>query len=145
MAHARRSARGRGKSDPIDAKAVARVALREPDLPKACLDGPADAKVVADHRRLLARQRTAAANKLLWFLHEIDPELPVPREAFAVCASSTRWRQFWLGAQELLSRALSIWSQNAGDSPSGSTLWKGDYGAWCASSHRLCWRSPDAG
>ncbi|WP_413754310.1 hypothetical protein [Streptomyces sp. R-74717] len=58
MAHARRSARGRGKSD---AKTVARVALREPDLPKACLDGPADAKVVADHRRLLARQRTAAA------------------------------------------------------------------------------------
>jgi transposase len=79
MAGARRSARERGKSDPIDAEAVARVALREPDLPKACLDGPSrDAKLIVDHRRLLVRRRTAAANKLRWFLHEIDPELPVP-------------------------------------------------------------------
>ncbi|MEU9062210.1 IS110 family transposase [Streptomyces sp. NPDC048430] len=79
MAGARRSARERGKSDPIDAEAVARVALREPDLPKACLDGPArDAKLIVDHRRRLVRHRTATANKLRWFLHEIDPELPVP-------------------------------------------------------------------
>ena len=40
MAGARRSARTRGKSDPIDALAVARAALREPDLPTARLDGP---------------------------------------------------------------------------------------------------------
>ncbi len=33
MAGVRRSARTRGKSDPIDALAVARAALREPDLP----------------------------------------------------------------------------------------------------------------
>ncbi|MGV9567377.1 IS110 family transposase [Streptomyces sp. NPDC003480] len=79
MAGARRSARERGKSDPIDAEAVARVALREPDLPRASLAGPArDVKLLADHRRRLVRSRTAAANKLRWFLHEIDPELPVP-------------------------------------------------------------------
>ncbi len=35
MAGVRRSARTRGKSDPIDALAVARAALREPDLPVA--------------------------------------------------------------------------------------------------------------
>jgi transposase len=35
----RRSARTPGKSDPIDALAVARAALREPELPVACLDG----------------------------------------------------------------------------------------------------------
>jgi len=40
MAGARRSARTRGKSDPIDALAVARAAIREPDLPRAQLDGP---------------------------------------------------------------------------------------------------------
>lgn len=34
-AQARRDARTRGKSDPIDALAVARAALREPDLPVA--------------------------------------------------------------------------------------------------------------
>ena len=40
MAGARRSARTVGKSDPIDALAVARAALREPGLPTAQLDGP---------------------------------------------------------------------------------------------------------
>jgi transposase len=40
MAGARRSGREPGKSDPIDALAVARAALREPDLPVAVLDGP---------------------------------------------------------------------------------------------------------
>ncbi|MFJ3656486.1 IS110 family transposase [Streptomyces nigra] len=78
MAGARRSARERGKSDPIDAEAVARVALREPDLPKACLDGPSrDIKLLVDHRRTLVAQRTAIGNKLRWFLHELDPELAV--------------------------------------------------------------------
>lgn len=41
MAHCRDSARSYGKSDPIDALAVARGALREADLPVAQLDGPA--------------------------------------------------------------------------------------------------------
>jgi len=38
---ARKVARTTGKSDPIDALAVARAALREPDLPVAWLDVPA--------------------------------------------------------------------------------------------------------
>src|SRR5712691_2882044 len=41
MAAERRGDRERGKSDPIDALAVARAALREPDLPVARLYGPA--------------------------------------------------------------------------------------------------------
>jgi transposase len=41
MAGTRCSARTQGKSDPIDGLAVARSALREPDLPVARLDGPA--------------------------------------------------------------------------------------------------------
>jgi transposase len=44
------SARTRGKSDPIDALAVARAALREPGLAAAQLQGPALAvRLVADH------------------------------------------------------------------------------------------------
>lgn len=39
MAGTRQSARTRGKSDPIDALAVARAALREPGLPVASSDG----------------------------------------------------------------------------------------------------------
>jgi hypothetical protein len=41
MAHSRDSARTYGKSDPIDALAVARAALREPGLPTAHLDDSA--------------------------------------------------------------------------------------------------------
>ncbi len=40
MAEAREGSRQPGKSDPIDALAVARAALREPGLPVAKLDGP---------------------------------------------------------------------------------------------------------
>lgn len=36
MQRSRRSGRRQGKSDPIDAEAVGRVVLREPDLPVAC-------------------------------------------------------------------------------------------------------------
>jgi len=51
MAGVRRSARTRGKSDPIDALAVARAALREPDLPVAQLDGPSrEVRLLVDYR-----------------------------------------------------------------------------------------------
>lgn len=74
MAGQRRSARTRGKSDPIDALAVARAALREPGLPVARLDGPARAvKLLVDYRERLVRERTAVQNSLRWRLHELDP------------------------------------------------------------------------
>ncbi|MBL0706599.1 transposase [Sinomonas sp. JC656] len=79
MAGMRRSARERGKSDPIDAEAVARVALREEQLPAAQLAGPdREIKLSSDHRKRLVEQRTALQAKLRWFLHELDPDLPVP-------------------------------------------------------------------
>ncbi|HKF88115.1 MAG TPA: transposase [Propionibacteriaceae bacterium] len=59
MAHARDAARSYGKSDPIDALAVARAALRETDLPTAQLDGPArTVRLLADHRDHLIAERT---------------------------------------------------------------------------------------
>ena len=74
MAGARRSTRTRGKSDPIDALAVARAALREPDLPVARLDGPdREVRVLVDYRESLVRDRTAAQNRLRWRLHESNP------------------------------------------------------------------------
>jgi transposase len=76
MANARTSARTRGKSDPIDALAVARAALREPGLPAAQLQGPALAvRLVADHREHLVAERTRMINRLRWHLHDLDPEL----------------------------------------------------------------------
>jgi transposase len=74
MAGARRSSRQAGKSDPIDALAVARAALREPDLPVATLDGPErELRLLVDHREDLVAERTRAQNRLRWHLHELDP------------------------------------------------------------------------
>jgi transposase len=79
MAATRRGARHPGRSDPIDAEAVALAALRHPDLPVAELDGPTrEVKLLVDDRRDLVRQRTRVANRLRWHLHELDPALQVP-------------------------------------------------------------------
>jgi transposase len=73
MAGVRRSSREPGKSDPIDALAVARAALRE-DLPTATLDGPdREVRLLVDHREDLVAERTRAQNRLRWHLHELDP------------------------------------------------------------------------
>jgi transposase len=81
MAGARRSAREPGKSDPIDAHAVARAALREPDLPVATLEGPErDVRLLVDHRDDLVRTRTQDQNRLRWHLHELMlGDEPAPR------------------------------------------------------------------
>lgn len=79
MAGARKTSREPGKSDPIDAEAVALAALRHPDLPVAELDGPArEVKLLSDHRRDLVVQRTRIAAQVRWHLHELDPDLQVP-------------------------------------------------------------------
>ena len=81
MAHCRDSARTYGKSDPIDALAVARAALREPGLPAARLDGPErELRLLTDHREDLVAERTRAICRLRWHLHELDPDWdPGPR------------------------------------------------------------------
>lgn len=79
MGAARRAGRQRGKSDPIDALAVARAALAHPDLPVARHDETSRAlKLLVDRREDLVRQRTSAINRLRWHLHELDPDLAPP-------------------------------------------------------------------
>jgi len=78
MAGARKGGRERGKSDPIDALAVAWAALREPNLPTAHLDGPArELRLLVDHREDLVTERTRMQNRLRWHLHELFPELEI--------------------------------------------------------------------
>jgi transposase len=77
MAQVRKSARIRGKSDPIDAEAVARAVLREPELPIASHDEASrELKLLTDRRDVLVAQRTSAINRLRWHVHELDPEYP---------------------------------------------------------------------
>jgi transposase len=79
MAGARAGGRSRGTSDPIDALAIARAALREPGLPVAEHDEPSrELKLLVDHREDLVAERTRNQNRLRWHLHELDPELDVP-------------------------------------------------------------------
>lgn len=80
MGTARRSGREPGKSDPIDALAVARVALREPRLPVARLEGRSrELKLLVDHREDLVGERTRIQNRLLWHLHELEPGWEIVR------------------------------------------------------------------
>jgi transposase len=73
-----RSARTYGKSDSIDALAVARAALADPDLPDAHDDPTAnELRLLSDHRANLIRERSTAQDRLRWHLHDIWPELEV--------------------------------------------------------------------
>src|SRR4051794_21559366 len=78
---ARKSARQRGKSDRIDALAVARAALQEglESFPVAHLDGPElDLRLLVDHRERLVGQRVALNSTLQWHLYDLWPELQLP-------------------------------------------------------------------
>jgi transposase len=76
MADARRGGRQFGKSDAIDALAIARAALRERGLHVAHLDPKArEMKLLVDHREGLVRERTILASRLRWYLHDIEAGL----------------------------------------------------------------------
>lgn len=74
----RRGERQAGKSDAIDALAVARAVVREgPEgFPAAHLDERAmEIRLLADHRDDLVAERTRAQNRLRWHLLDLCPEL----------------------------------------------------------------------
>ncbi len=84
MGQSRRGERSRGKSDPIDALAVARAALREgPEtLPAAHLDEAAlQLKLLLDHREDLVKARSEDQQRVRWHLHDLWPELEIPAGA----------------------------------------------------------------
>jgi transposase len=77
MGESRRGERRPGKSDVIDAVAVARAALREgvESLPTAFLDEQAmEIRLLGDHRDDLVAERTRMQNRLRWHLVELDTE-----------------------------------------------------------------------
>jgi transposase len=92
-ANARKRARQRGKSDPIDALNVARAALQEgpASFPVAHLDGPElDLRLLVDHRERLVRHRVELTSTLQWPLHDLWPELRLPGGALFSKKSTTR-------------------------------------------------------
>ena len=101
MAPSRRAGRVRGKSDPIDALAVARAALREPrlDHPRPGEAALRELKLLVDHRDDLIDERRRAQQRLRWHLHELDPQLTVPAGALDRAVWLDRLAR-WLSRQE---------------------------------------------
>src|SRR5205085_323598 len=104
-AAARKRARQRGKSDPIDALSVARAALQEglDAFPTAHLDGPElDLRLLVDHRERLIRHRVELNSTLLWHLHDLWPELQLPGGALFSRKWSTRIARRLARAQQTM-------------------------------------------
>jgi transposase len=116
---ARRAGRERGKSDPIDALAVARVALREPALPRPRPgeERYRELKLLVIYRDDLVDERRRAQQRLRWHLHQLDASLSVPAGALDRTVWLDRTGR-WLGrreagvqvrlARELVSRCRSL-------------------------------------
>ncbi|MGE2817941.1 IS110 family transposase [Mycobacterium heidelbergense] len=99
MARTRASARTWGKSDPIDALAVARAVLREPDLPVASHDGASrEFKLLVDRRDVLVVTRNAVINRLLWRIHELDPS-HAPKPLSLKWVKNQEALRIWLATQ----------------------------------------------
>ena len=101
MAPERRASRTRGKSDPIDALAVARAALREPDLsrPRPGEQVFRDLKLLVDHRDDLVDERRRTQQRLRWHLHQLDPTFAVPLRMLGRPSQLERVSR-WLARQE---------------------------------------------
>jgi transposase len=105
MAHSREAARTYGKSDPIDALAVARAALREPDLPTAHLDEEArELRLLVDHREDLIAERTRHINRLRWHLHDIDPSWDPKKRAMTTMKHLGLIEQRLTGLESVIGR-----------------------------------------
>jgi len=90
MSSSRKGERERGKSDPIDAQAVARAVVKDgvDRFPAAYLDERAmEIRLLFDHREDLVKERTRAQNRLRWHLLELCPELEARLGRGALSAS----------------------------------------------------------
>jgi transposase len=87
MGASRRGERERGKSDQIDAQAVARAVVKDgvDRFPTAYLDQRAmDIRLLSDDREDLVAERTRIQNRLRWHLLELCPELEAKLERGAL-------------------------------------------------------------
>src|SRR5213078_2061999 len=78
MGASRKGERDPGKSDEIDALAVARAVVKDgvERFPTAYLDERAmEIRLLSDHREDLVRERTRMQNRLRWHLLELCPEI----------------------------------------------------------------------
>jgi transposase len=103
----RKRGRQRGKSDGVDALAVARAALQEPDLPRARLAGvERQVRMLVDHREDLVAERRRHQMRLRWHLHELQAPARIPPSGL----SRPKWTSHltdWLADREGLQARLA--------------------------------------
>ena len=97
----RRAGRTRGKSDPIDALAIARAAIREPGLSRPRPDERVyrEIKLLVGHRDDLVDQRRRTQQRLRWHLFQLDPTYQVPLRMLGRSSHLERVAR-WLARQD---------------------------------------------
>jgi len=104
---ARSISRELGKSDPIDALAVARAVLREPNLPVASHDPVSmELRLLVDRRDDLVDQRIGMINRLIGRVHLLDPTRTTPSNWKT--KKSRNDLQAWLRTQDGLLAELAL-------------------------------------
>jgi transposase len=102
LTHVERRRRSTGKSDPIDAVAIARVVAADETLPSARRAALlSDLKLLVDYRDQLVRARTQVANR-------VHANLVVIRPGYEQTVPNLRARRHVLKARALISRDRSV-------------------------------------
>jgi transposase len=102
LTHVERRRRSKGKSDPIDAVAIARVVAADETLPSARRTALlSDLKLLVDYRDQLVRSRTQVANR-------VHADLVVIRPGYEQVMPNLRARRHVIKARSLISRDRSV-------------------------------------
>ena len=101
---------------------MARAAAREPDLPVASHDAVSyEMKALVDYRDCLVRERTSKINRVLWRVHQLDPEYHIKKGGLTAKKHQ---------------KALQTWLVNRPGFAGGSFTWfqrlpgPGSHGSW---------------
>ena len=123
------------------ALAIARAALREPDLPTATLHGQfREIRLLVDHREDLVAARTQMQNRLRWHLHALEPGTG-PRP-WTATANSTRLTA-WLADRAVARLAGELVADIRTHTVRIDQL-KQELARWSLRWPRRCWRCPAA-
>jgi len=102
LTHVERRRRSKGKSDPIDAVAIARVVAADETLPSARRAALlSDLKLLVDYRDQLVRARTQVSNR-------VHADLVVIRPGYEQTVPNLRARRHVVKARALISRDRSV-------------------------------------
>jgi transposase len=102
LTHLERRRRSKGKSDPVDAVAIARVVAADETLPSARRTALlADLKLLVDYRDQLVHARTQVANR-------VHADLVVIRPGYERVVPNLRARRHVIKARSLISRDRSV-------------------------------------